>query len=273
MGRIARGWSLAKQSLAVVRTDGSLAALVVLGAIASILIAAALFIPAAISWPNDRVLGGILIVGGVYLTTASGVFFGVALAAASADVLDGRAATVGRSVSVASGKLGPILGWALILTTVNIVLQAITERTGIIGAIVGRILGVAWALTTFLVIPIVALEGIGATDALKRSGKIFRERWGTQIVGQVSITGLFFICGVLPGMVLGGIGIASGSTGLAIVLVAIGAVVVIASMILAAAARAVFSVALYRFATGSGSFAPFSAGDLEQVVRQRRKLL
>jgi len=271
MGRIARGWNLAKQSLSVVLTDGSLAALVVLGAIASVLIAAALFIPAAVSWPGDRVLGGILVVAGVYSTTAMGVFFAVALATAAADVLDGRDATVGRSLSVASGKLGPILGWALILTTVNIVLQVITERAGLVGAIAGRFLGVAWSLATFLVVPIVALEGLGAGDALKRSGGIFRQRWGSQIVGQVSISGLFFICGVIPGIALGALGVASGSRGLAIGMVAAGAVVVIASMILAAAARAVFSVALYRFATGAGAPAPFSGNDLEQVVRQRRR--
>jgi hypothetical protein len=273
MGSVARGWGLARQSLSVVLTDGSLAALVVLGAIASVMIASALFAPAAISWPSDRVLGGILIVAGVYLTTATGVFFAIALAVASADVLDGRDATVGRSLAVASTKMGPILGWALILTTVNIVLQAIRERAGLLGQIIGGLAGVAWSLVTFLVVPIVALEGLSASEALSRSGRIFRERWGDQIVGQVSISGAFFVLGVLPAGALAALGIASGSRGVAIALVAVAVLVVIVTSILAAAARAVFSVALYRFATGSGSTAPFSDYDLQQAVRPRRSIL
>lgn len=257
----------------MVLTDGSLAALVVLGTLTTVLIAAALLGPGAVAWPDDRVLGGILVVAGVYAATATGVFFAVALAVAGADVLDGRDATVGRSLSVASGRLGPILGWALILTTVNIVLQAIRERAGILGQIVAGLGGVAWGLVTFLVIPIVALEGLSARDALTRSGQIFRERWGDQIVGQVSISGVFFVCGFLPAIGLGALGLASGSTGLAVALIAIAAVVVIVTAILAAAARAVFSVALYRFATGAGSRGPFSDGALQQAVRPRRRLL
>ncbi len=87
----------------------------------------------------------------------------------------------------------------------------------------------------------------------------------------MSISGVFFLFGVLPGIAIGVLGFASGSTGLAVVLVAIAVIVVVATSILAAAARAVFAVALYRFATGSGSTEPFSTYDLERAVRPRRR--
>ncbi len=50
-----------------------------------------------------------------------------------------------------------ILGGALVLTTVNLVLQALRERTGPLGGILLGAASVAWGLATFLVVPIVAL--------------------------------------------------------------------------------------------------------------------
>src|SRR5262249_20913019 len=108
VGSVVRGWGLARKSLRVVLADASLWVLVVLGAITSVAVAAAVFVPAALSWSSDRWLAGVLIVAGTYLTTAVGVFFAVALVAAAADVLDGRDATVARSTRLASTRLGPI---------------------------------------------------------------------------------------------------------------------------------------------------------------------
>lgn len=275
MGRIGRGWSLAKQSLTVVRQDGSLSALVVLGGLTSILIAAALFVPAAIAYSansssnGNEIAAAALLVVGTYLTTAAGVFFGVALAAAAADVLDGKDATVGKSVAVARTRLRAILGWALVLLTVNLVLQMLRERGGLIGQIIAGIGGVAWGLVTFLVVPILALEGLGPRAALSRSGGLFRERWGEQVVGTASITAVFFVVGFLPAAALAAIGIHSGRAVVAVPLVAIAVVIGIGAIVLGAAARSVFSVALYRFAAGSGSTGPFSTGDLQQSVSSR----
>ncbi len=44
------------------------------------------------------------------------------------------------------------------------VLQAIEERFGIIGTIVARLVGLAWNLVTFLVVPILVLEDLGVGD-------------------------------------------------------------------------------------------------------------
>jgi hypothetical protein len=201
------------------------------------------------------------------------VFFAVALAAAAADVLDGRDATVRRSLGVAGDRLEPILGWALFLTTVNLVLQALRNRGGIFGGIVGAIGGVAWNLVSFLVVPILALEGLGASDALARSGQIFRERWGDQVVGQVSISGIFLLFGAIPALALGALGVVSGSRGIMVMLIGLAVVLLIAASVMAAAARAVFSVALYRFAVGRGRILPFSEGDLSRAVAPRSRLL
>src|SRR6185503_15819527 len=93
--------------------------------------------------------------------TLVATYFAVALAAASTAVLDGRNATVGGATAVASARLGAIAGWAVVLTTVNLVIQALRSRAGIIGSLLLGAATVAWGLATFLVVPIVALEGLG----------------------------------------------------------------------------------------------------------------
>jgi hypothetical protein len=61
VGRIAAGWHLAKLSLRVVWSDGSLSALVVLGGIASGAVALAFLVPAAVAYGiEEKVLAAVL---------------------------------------------------------------------------------------------------------------------------------------------------------------------------------------------------------------------
>jgi hypothetical protein len=270
MGRIAAGWGLAKTSLRVVRSDGSLTALVVLGGIASGAVALSFLVPAAVAHEIDEnVVAGILAVVGVYLSTLVATYFAVALAAASAEVLDGRDATVKGGTAVASSVLGPIAGWALVLTTVNLVLQVLRERAGLIGNLLLGAATVAWGLATFLVVPILALEGLGPLQALDRSSTLFRQKWGEQLVGTASIGLLFALLGTVPAVILVGFGLASGSSVVAVVLVVLAVIVAVASAVLGSAARAVFAVALYRYASGAGATGPFTSAELERAVARR----
>ena len=57
----------------------------------------------------------------------------------------------------------------------------------------------AWSLVTFLAVPVIAIEGTGPLETLKRSASIFRQRWGQQITGNIAIGAAVFLFGVLPG--------------------------------------------------------------------------
>ncbi|MGL6279286.1 MAG: hypothetical protein ACRC50_06985, partial [Gaiella sp.] len=116
MERLSRGWALAKQSLSVVAQDGSLSVLVVLGAIASTALALGFVLPAVVLYEDGQTAAAVVLgVVGAYLATFAGTFFAVALAAAAADVLDGRDATVGGALGVAWACLPAIAGWAAVL--------------------------------------------------------------------------------------------------------------------------------------------------------------
>ncbi|HET8812937.1 MAG TPA: DUF6159 family protein [Gaiella sp.] len=265
------GWHLAKLSLRVVWSDGSLSALVVLGGIASGAVALAFLVPAAIAYEiEEKALAAVFTAIGVYLATLVATYFAVALAAAAADVLDGHDATVRGAMAVASRLTGPVAGWALVLTTVNLVLQLLRERAGILGSLLLGAAGVAWSLATFLVVPILALEGLGPLAALDRSSELFRAKWGEQLVGTASIGILFAVFGTVPAVLLVFLGLASGSTAVTVVCVVVGILGAVVAGVLGSAARSVFSVALYRYAAGVGPTGPFTAADLESAVARKR---
>ena len=272
MGRIRKGWELAKQSLTVVRQDGSLSAIVILGALATAFVALALFVPAAFfQSDNNNVVAAIFAAVGAYVATFVGTFFAVALAAAAGEVLDGKDATVASGIAVARRHIRAIAGWALVLTTVNLVLQALRERVGWLGDMLIGAVGVAWGLATFFVIPTLAVQDIGPIDAVKRSATLFRAKWGEQLVGTASIGILFFLLGFVPAIILVAIGVAISEAAVTITLIVIAVLIVVAATILGSAARSVFSVALYRHAIGDGATGPFSAGDLQAAVTQKRR--
>lgn len=270
MGRIAAGWQLAKLSLGVVRSDLSLSVLVVLGGIASGAVAVAFFAPAAVAYSIEETWLAVAIGAvGIYLSTVAATYFSVALAAAAAEVLDGRDGTVRGGLAVAGRRVGAILGWALVLTTVNLVLQALRERAGLVGSLLLGAAAVAWGLATLLVVPIVAFEGIGPLAALSRSTSLFRRKWGEQLAGAASIGILFTILGVVPAMLLVSAGLASGSAAVTIALVVVGVLIAVAAGILGSAARGVFAVALYRYAADAGGTGPFTQADLESAVLRK----
>jgi uncharacterized protein DUF6159 len=263
--RLTIGWTLAKRSLGVVRSDGSLAALVILGAVTAGLVALALGIPAiAFEEDGNTALAVVLGAVAIYLATAAAVFFGVALAAAASEALAGRDARVGPSIGLATRRLPQILGWALVLTTINLIISALRDRGGL-GAIVAAIGGAAWSLATFLAVPLIALEGIGPWAALKRSAALFKQQWGEQLVGRAGVGAIFFLLGVLPGAALVFVGVLLEGTG-GIVIGVIGVLLVATALLLGQAAGSVLSVALYRYATGSPDTGPFARDELESAV-------
>jgi hypothetical protein len=271
MQRLRRGWRLAMVSLGVLRRDRTLGVFPVLGGLTALFAVAAFGLPAALLFSDDQnVLGVIVAAVGIYLSTFLTIFFGVALAGAAAVALDGRDATIGDGIAVARRHVGTIAAWAGVVTTVNIILRAIEERFGFVGAIVAGLLGAAWGIITFLVIPVIAIEGLGPIAALKRSASLFRQRWGEQIVGTASIGILVFLFGFLPAAILVGIGYLAGGTIGLVATIPVAAVILVVVAVIGQAAQGIFGVALYRYAVGEGAVAPFSVEDLAGSFQPKR---
>lgn len=270
MGRMSRGWQLTKQSWAILRSDHSLAAFPVLAGLTALLLGAAFWAPSAVLFNDDQnVAATILAAIGLYVVTFAGVFFNVALAAAAAQVMDGEDATVATGVAVARRHLGAIAGWAAMLMTVNVIIRAFQERLGFIADLILGGIAMAWNLVTFLAVPVITFEGEGPISTLKRSATIFRQRWGEQLVGQVSIGGLIILAALIPSAILVAIGIAIGDAIALGITIAIAAVIMVIAIIISSALSQIFAVALYRFAVGQLPTGAFTPASLSTALRPR----
>lgn len=131
--------------------------------------------------------------------------------------------------------------------------------------------GAAWGVVTFLVIPLVALEGIGPLEGLKRSAALFKQHWGGQLTGMAAVGIGVFLVGILPSLALlvGGFALLSQSAGAGAALIVLGAIGLALSMLVGSALRQVLAVALYRFALDGQAVAGFSADDLQGAVRTK----
>ena len=62
------------------------------------------------------------------------------------------------------------------------------------------LLGAAWSLVTFFVIPVMIIENKGVVESMKKTVALFKRTWGESIVGQVGI-GLPFVFLAILGLV------------------------------------------------------------------------
>jgi hypothetical protein len=267
MGRISRSWELVKASWAVLRADKELLLFPVVSGIATIVAIAVIGLGWIASGGFDRLDGDgfgivdLVILFIFYLVTYSIViFFNSALVGAANIRLEGGDPTLSDGFRIAFSRLPAILGWALIATTVGLVLQLIRERGGTIGAVVSLIGGMAWGLITYLVVPILVVEGVGPVSAIKRSASLLRKTWGEQIVGNFSlglVIGLAFIASAIVGGIVVFVlfSVADVLGALALIVLIVGLVIL---GLIGSALSGIFNIALYRYAAGEdpGSYYP-----------------
>ena len=201
-----------------------------------------------------------------YLATFATVYFNVALAGAAVKSMGGQDTSLRDGLAVARERRGLIAKWALVQWAVGLlirVLQNAGDRGGVgqlVSAVVSSLVGAAWAIASFFVIPVLALEGLGPKDALKRSIGVIRQRWGEGIVGHATIGGAVFLVGVLPALAVGGLGYVSLESVpvLGVGLLAVAVLALIAVGVVGSALNVIFRLTLFRYATegrGSDAFA------------------
>ena len=253
MHRISNTWKLAKASGRVLKADKELVLLPIISSIASLIVAASFLVPLFISGDPENPSTTFYIVAFIvyFVTAYITIFFNAALVHAANERLNGGDPTVGSAIRGARARAGKILPWALISATVSMILRAIEERAGFVGQIVVSLIGLAWTLVTFLVLPILVIEGESATESIRKSANLFKRTWGENVAAQIGF-GLLGFLAVLPGIAVIFLGIASGTAALAVVGIALGVIWIIGVVVTIAALNGIFQTALYHFAV-SGS--------------------
>jgi hypothetical protein len=270
MKRIKRGWALTKKSWALLRSHRELIRFPLYGALLTIVLAIVLLGPGVYLLDQQTYAAAIpLIVLGVYVLSVVGFFFAVGLAAAANQIFSGKEATVADGLAVARSRFPEICGWAALSTAIGLTMGLLENQGGVFGQIAARLVGLAWALVTFMAVPVLAIEGPGPFGTLKRSATIFKEKWGQQITGNIAIGGAIGLLGVLPGGLLIGAGIAmwSKSGAIAVPLILIGAVIMCVALLISKALSGIFGVALYRYAVEGEAVGGFTEEELESAVK------
>jgi hypothetical protein len=265
-------WRLVKASYAVLQSDKELIVYPIVSGIGLMLVSAAFLIPMIGAGMIDNLAGsegdGImsyLVLFLFYVVTYTVMIFAnCALVGAAAIRLNGGDPTVRDGFRIASERAGTIVGYALIAATVGMVLRAISERASVIGRIVISIIGFAWSVATFLVVPVLVNENLGPIDAVKRSAELLRQTWGEQLVGSFSINtilGLVMVGIVILGVVLIMVGASADSVPLIMFAVIALVIAIIIISLIGSTLNGIYQAALYQYAV-KGDAGEFFETDL-----------
>jgi hypothetical protein len=269
-GAIGRSFRLLGGSWRLLRADPSL---LVLPVLSFLIIGAATAVIAGVAWSNgfgrerEALTGLDYVLLGVYYFVSYfvGIFFNAAVVGAATIRLQGGDPTARDGLKMAASKTGKIAAWAAVSATVGLILRAISERAGWLGHLVAGLIGVAWSVVTYFVVPVILFEPLGVGASIKRSASIFKERWGETFVGAASI-GLAVALVTIPlAMVAAGLAAVSVPIGIAVGVVLIGAMVAVGS-----ALSGVYNATLYRYATTGETPGTFSPADLQASFRPKR---
>lgn len=252
MGRISNGWSMAKTSFGVIARNKKLLLFPVISGLVLLAILASfglIFVLSNGITNFDPGVGFYAFWAAFYfLSFFLTIFFNVALVASAMQALEGRPVSLSYGISQAAGRLRSILGWAVLSATIGLILKMLESRAGVIGQLSLGLVGAAWSIATYFVVPIITFEGLGPLQAAKRSLGLLRQSWGEAFVSNLGL-GLIFLLIALPGLIPILVAVYLGSVIALVVAIFITVTYWVFVGVLASAASGVLLASLYRYAT------------------------
>ncbi len=259
--RIATGWELAKQSFQVLRLDKELLLFPIFSTIACVLVMATFAVPLFFSGILEnlgqdgeqgrgmQILFFVIAFLFYFVNYFVIIFFNSALVGCAIIRLKGGDPVVSDGISAAMARLPQIAAWALVSATVGLILKAIESRSERVGAIVANLIGMAWSITTFFVVPILVVEKAGPVQAVKRSVGMMKKTWGESLSANFGI-GLVAFLASLPGVlaIFGGGAMIQLSPVTGGFLIAVGVLWVLLVSLVSSALGSILLAALYIYA-------------------------
>lgn len=178
------------------------------------------------------------------------VFCNAALIGCAIKWFNNEKPTVADGFAVAFARLPQIAAWALVSASVGMLLKVVESLHEKLGEIIAGLLGTAWSVMTYFVVPVLVVEKVGPVDAVKKSVRVLTKTWGESLVGNM---GIGFVMGLiaLPLVVLlivGVVLIAGKSVAAGAVLVGIAGVGLLVHAAVGPALHTILQAAVYQFA-------------------------
>jgi hypothetical protein len=274
--RLRRSFYLVGASAQVLRQDTRLLLFPIVSALALLLVLAAFALPLFGVASIDGIgKGGAYSAAFLFYVVQYFVifYFNTALVGAVMIRLDGGSPTLGDGLRIANGRIGAILGYAVISATVGVILRAIQERVGFIGRFIAGLLGAGWAAATFLVVPVIVTGEGGAMDSISESTSLLKRTWGENVAGQVGLNvafGLLYF-GLVASAVLLTLFLATmaAAPALYFLLAVFVVVAFLGCMLVHATLTGIYSAVLYRYAVGGSDAPGFDRDALASAFQQK----
>ena len=276
MGKIAITWQLMKDAWGVLMRDKELLVFPVVSGLATFLVLVTFVVPfigaamvGAGKGPGNAVMYVVLFCYYVCNFFVI-IYFNAALVAHVVARLRGGDPTLGQSFAAATACLPQIALWAIIASTVGVVLKWLSERAGFLGRIAISLVGVAWALVTYFVVPVLVIERKGALDAVGESKDLLVKTWGQQIASAVGYGIIGFLLSI-PAYIVIVFAIFTGAAAHSFaafgVLFTVAVLYIVALGIVMSALRAIFGAVLYLYARTGEAPAGFDASLLRSAIK------
>ncbi len=258
--RIGNGWRLMKESFRVLRLDKELLIFPLVSGISCLLVLASFAIPLMTSdFLNNALNNGdtfsqlllwVLLFAYYFLNYFVIVFFNSALVACAIIRFKGGDPTVSDGFRASMNRLPQIVAWALVSATVGVILRLIESQSEKVGQFVAAIMGAAWTMVTYFVVPVLVVEKAGPVEATKRSLSIVSKTWGESLTANFSTGIIFFLASMLGffpiyfgGMMLG------TNQAMGITLIALGVIYLLIVALVSSALNSIILAGLYLFAS------------------------
>lgn len=257
--RMAQGWELVKGSWTVLKLDKELLVFPLISGIACLLVLGSFALPLWSTGYLETVLeeeaardplGWALLFVFYVVNYFVIIFFNSALIACAIIRFKGGDPTLADGFRAALARLPQILAWALVSATVGLILRIIESRSERVGQVVAGLMGMAWSVVTYFVVPVIVIERAGPIEATRRSLDTLRKTWGEALTANFGIGLIVFLAMLIAAvpLILGGVAIAAGMVPLGIIGIVVGVALMMLVGLISAALDGILIGALYLYA-------------------------
>lgn len=179
----------------------------------------------------------------------------------------GGNASLGDGLAMVPKHFFSLLVWACITSTVGLLLRSIAERSQLLVKVLVALLGAAWSVLTYFVVPAIVIDNKSVLGAISHSGGVFKRTWGETLVSNTSLSLAITLSFIGLIVVLGGVlFVTGGSVEALIICGVIFIVAILVATIVGSILSSVLRTLLYVYANEQIIPANFNKELLENIL-------
>ena len=195
LDRLKTGWTLTKDSFAVLKDHPKLMVFPLLAGIASAFFFVLFFFPLLITGFIGSGLEAILLFMLYFITTFFSTYFSAALVYGANQAFHDEDPGIIECMKAVTPRIGQIIVWSLIAATVSVILKALEESDNPFASILRTVFAAGWSIMTFFIVPVLVFEDVSVKSMFVESTRTFRDTWGETIGAGFGITFIVMLFG------------------------------------------------------------------------------